>query len=207
MAKIKICGIKRFEDIIAINEAKPDYIGFVFAKSKRRVSPEQAHELIAMLSPRISVAGVFVNEGIRAAAAVAKSCPLDVIQLHGDENADYIRKLRGLTHKEIWKAVRVRSGRDIEDALKLGADRLLLDAYSEDVRGGGGVMFNHDILDGFDTGEFVVAGGINLENIAETIETLKPFAVDVSSGAETGGVKDAEKIAKLVEIARRSEED
>lgn len=202
MSKIKICGIKRFEDILAVNEAKPDYIGFVFAKSKRRVSPEQASELVAMLDPAVKVVGVFVDEELRTAAAVAKQCPLDVIQLHGSESAEYIRKIRGMTRKEIWKAVRVRSRQDIEEAQKLGADRLLLDSFVEDTHGGSGTAFDYGLLSGFDTGEFIIAGGINAENIAQTIDTLQPFAVDVSSGAESGGIKDADKIISLVAKVR-----
>ncbi len=202
MSKIKICGIKRFEDIIAINEAKPDYIGFIFAKTRRRISPEQASELVAMLDRVVKVVGVFVDEEMRVVADIAKRCPLDVIQLHGGEDETYIRRLRGMTHKEIWKAVRVRSAEDIEKAASLGADRLLLDSFVEETPGGSGVMFDHGVLDGVKTGELIIAGGINEDNITETIKSLNPFAVDISSGAESGGVKDADKIAALVAAAR-----
>lgn len=207
MSKIKICGIKRFEDILAVNEAKPDYVGFVFAKSKRRVSPEQASELIAMLAPQIKTVGVFVDEEIRAAAEIARKCPLDIIQLHGSESAVYIRKIRGMTHKEIWKAVRVQNENSITEAQSLGADRLLLDSFVEETAGGSGVAFDHEILKNFSVSEMIIAGGISKLNITETIKTLKPFAVDISSGAETGGIKDADKIAELVAAAREAERE
>ncbi len=133
---IKICGIRRPEDIIYVNEFKPDYIGFVFAESKRRITAENAAELKKMLSQEIKAVGVFVNCPIERTAEIQKTVGLDVIQLHGDENISYLQKLKSKVKCDIWKAVRVRNQYDIEKADNIGANMLLLDAFSPDSYGG-----------------------------------------------------------------------
>ena len=107
--KVKMCGLHRQEDIIFANQVKPDYVGFVFAESKRRVTPETAMELRRQLTPEIQTVGVFVNEEPEKLAQIAEAIPLDVIQLHGDEEQEYIKRLQKLTNRQIWKAVRVQS--------------------------------------------------------------------------------------------------
>jgi phosphoribosylanthranilate isomerase len=205
MVKIKICGLSRSEDIKAANRAKPDYIGFVFADSKRHVSPEKAANLRQGLAAGIEVVGVFVNESAENVAQIAASGVIDVIQLHGDEDARYLRELRRLTAKPIVKAVRVRSSEQILLAEKLPCDMLLLDTYTPGQYGGSGQMFDRSLLPKL-TKPWFMAGGLAADNLVAAVRECgenQPYAVDVSSGAETNGVKDTEKMLELVQIVRR----
>jgi phosphoribosylanthranilate isomerase len=204
MVKIKICGLSRAEDIAAANNVQPDYIGFVFAKSRRQVSPEKAAELRRGLAAGIQAVGVFVNEPAENVARLAESGVIDIIQLHGDEDEAYLKNLRQLTDKPIIKAVRVQSPEQILRAEKLPCDMLLLDTYTPGQYGGSGQMFDRLLLPKL-TKPWFMAGGLAADNLAAAVrecgENL-PYAVDVSSGAETDGVKDAEKMLKLVQIVR-----
>ncbi len=204
MVKIKICGLSRAEDIAAANNAQPDYIGFVFAKSRRQVSPEKAAELRRGLAAGIQAVGVFVNEPAENVARLAEGGVIDIIQLHGDEDEAYLQNLRQLTDKPIIKAVRVQSPEQILRAEKLPCDMLLLDTYTPGQYGGSGQMFDRSLLPKL-TKPWFMAGGLAADNLAAAVrecgENL-PYAVDVSSGAETDGVKDAEKMLKLVQIVR-----
>lgn len=191
MTKIKLCGLSRAEDIETANALCPDFIGFVFAgKSRRYVSPEKAAALKKILRKEISAVGVFVEEEIKTVATLANQNIIDAIQLHGNEDADYISRLRTLTAKPIIQAVHF-------DAIKnSAADFLLIDAGAGD-----GKIFDWSLIKNFNQPYFL-AGGLNPENVSAAIKFLKPFAVDVSSGIETNGRKDADKMRDFVLAVR-----
>ena len=195
--KIKICGLFRDIDIDYVNEAMPDYIGFVFAKSRRQVSKEWAATMRSRLRSEITPVGVFVNESLANVAKLLNENIIDLAQLHGDENEPYIQELKSLTYKPIIKAVRVLSQDDIEAAQHTTADFLLFDNGP----GGTGKSFNWSLV-GKVKNPFFLAGGLKVDNIEQAIAktTTRPYAVDLSSGVETDGIKDR---AKIIEIVRR----
>ncbi len=202
MSKIKLCGLTRLYDIQAANICKPDYIGFVFApKSKRYINPEQAKKLKSELLPDILSVGVFVNEDIVKIAELLNNGVIDIAQLHGDESNEYIKKLRTLTDKTIIKAFSIKSEIDIIQAQNSLADYILLDTGN----GGTGTVFNWKLAKDIKRPYFL-AGGLNLENIKTAVDTLNPFAVDVSSGIETDGFKDKAKMVEFVKIIREIDE-
>ncbi len=191
----------REQDIDYANELQPDYIGFVinFPKSHRSIDSQTARRLKARLSEEIQAVGVFVNEKPDICAELANAGIIDVIQLHGSENAEYIRKLRGLTTAPIIKAVRVTSTEDIARAQAMGADYLLLDGGT-----GSGKAFDHALLQKAEiTQPFFLAGGLSAENIGMAIEKFHPFGVDVSSALETNGIKDKIKMTAFVNAVRK----
>lgn len=201
MTKIKLCGLTRSCDIEWANALRPDYIGFVFAKKSRRcVSPERAKALRGGLASGISAVGVFVNEAPEAVAALLNDGIIDIAQLHGGEDADYIEALRRLTDKPLIQALRVASPSDLDRARRSAADHILLDNGA----GGTGAAFDWALLRGFDRPCFL-AGGLTPENVAEAVRALRPFAVDVSSGIETDGVKDAIKMTAFVNAVRNAQ--
>ncbi len=202
MAKIKICGLTRMQDIEAVNEALPDFVGFVFAGSRRRIDENKARELKVCLNPLIKAVGVFVNEKIETIVRLCNSRVIDLIQLHGDEDETYIQRLRSHVSNEIIKAVRVREPEDVLRAMDLSCDYLLLDAYHRDQYGGTGMVFDWSVIPDIDKPYFL-AGGINSGNIRRAIEQCRPYCVDVSSGVETGGYKDRAKIMEIVAETRR----
>lgn len=205
MTKIKICGLKRPEDIEIVNEVKPDYAGFVFAKSPRQVEEELSAELRRRMDPLIRTVGVFVNAPIQKVAKLSRAGIIQMVQLHGDEDAAYIEELRKhLTGIPIMKAVRVKSGEDILQAARLDVDYLLLDAYVKGVYGGSGTSFDKSVIPSVEKPYFL-AGGLNEENVLGQIKACRPFAVDVSSAVETDGCKDVDKVKKFVERVRRNE--
>ncbi|MDR0857983.1 MAG: phosphoribosylanthranilate isomerase [Oscillospiraceae bacterium] len=189
--KIKICGLTRIEDIDYVNLAKPDYIGFVFAESKRRIEPEFAARLRELLNPGIVPVGVFVNAEIQSIVNLYKSGVIGIAQLHGGERGSYIERLKSYGIPIIQA---IRHGRnDIPSEL---ADYHLFDSPN----GGSGEVFDRGAIPL--TGKpFFLAGGINAANIADALK-LAPYAIDVSSGAETNGVKDCEKIQAIVTACR-----
>ncbi len=200
MPKIKICGLKRMEDIEAVNEYKPDYIGFVFAGKKRYIEPRTAHVLKQNLSPGIKSVGVFVNADTEFVANLAAEGTIDMIQLHGDEDAEYISRLREKTDAPIIKAVRVRAVSDIYECEKLPCDYMLFDTFVKDSYGGSGVTFDWRMIPKVSK-PFFLAGGLSEKNIAAAAG-INPFCLDISSGVETDGFKDREKIKKVIEIVR-----
>ena len=201
MTKIKLCGLSRPEDIAAANEVNPDYIGFVFApKSRRYVSRELAAELKAQLSPGIQAVGVFVNEAPEAVADLLNAGIINIAQLHGQEDAAYLARLRGLTARPLWQAFRVTDAASLAKAQKSPADLILLDSGT----GGTGITFDWTILEKFDRPYFL-AGGLGPENAADAVERLHPYGVDVSSGIETAGKKDPEKMAAFVAAVRKND--
>lgn len=209
--KIKICGLKRPEDITIVNHYRPDYIGFVFAGSKRKITPEQAADLKRLLNPSIMAVGVFVNEPIEHIARLCRDNIIDLIQLHGDETDDEIRRLKCMTRKPVIRAVRVRSAQDIVDQADTPADFLLLDAYCKEEYGGCGEGFSRNLImqamqelkqAGKRLPDFFLAGGLNAENVAGAIRESGAWAVDVSSGVETDGWKNEKEICDFVEAVR-----
>ena len=201
MTKIKLCGIKSEDDIKVINEVLPDYIGFVFAgKSKRYISFDTANTLKNKLDNRVKAVGVFVNEDIENIAYLAKNKIVDIVQLHGNEDESYINILKTKINVPIIHAYQIKSKADIKSA-KNDTDFILLDAGA-----GCGETFDEALLEDFDN-EYFLAGGLSIDNIKEKIIKLHPFGVDVSSGIETEGKKDAAKIRKFVSLVREVDND
>ncbi len=198
MAKIKLCGLSRLCDIKAANELMPEYIGYVFAeKSRRYVSPEQAAKLKEQLSKDIKSVGVFVNAKPEYIVDLLGSGMIDIAQLHGGESEEYINRLRRLTDKPIIKAFSVNGERDIEEANASGADYVLLDSG----KGGTGTVFDWDLIRKMNRPYFL-AGGLTVSNVGNAVEKLRPYAVDVSSGIETDGYKDRNKMEMFVKAVR-----
>lgn len=195
--KIKICGLFRLEDIDYVNEALPDYIGFVFAKSRRQVTAEQAEELRKKLDAGIQTVGVFVNAPMEDAVSLLKNGVIDIAQLHGSEDEAYMMRLKSETHSQIIKAIRVERAEDILDAQNSPADFLLLDHGA----GGTGEAFDWKLIRECRKPYFL-AGGIHAGNINQAMQTGTPFAIDLSSGVETDGVKDKDKILEIIRRVR-----
>lgn len=199
---VKMCGIRRKEDAAYANEVCPDYVGFVFADSPRKVSVKEAVRFRKDLKKEIRCVGVFVNETPEKMAEIAARVPLDAVQLHGDETKEDIRQLRSLCDKEIWKAARVKSAKDIQKVQMLPADRILLDSFSKEAYGGTGRTIRLDILKEAEiTKPYFLAGGLNTENLKDILDEIHPEGIDISSGIETDGYKDLKKMKKIMEIA------
>ncbi|MDA8220830.1 phosphoribosylanthranilate isomerase [Desulfosporosinus sp.] len=201
MTKIKLCGLTRVCDIEAVNEAHPDYVGFVFANSKRRITPQDAFGLKELLDDKIQTVGVFVDETMEQILDICSIGIVDFIQLHGQENATYIERLQKESGKPVIKAVRVRSREDIKAAERLNCNYLLLDAFSDKSAGGTGETFDWKVVDAVQK-PFFLAGGLNSGNILQAMSVVKPFGVDISSGVETDGFKDRGKILEIVRLIR-----
>lgn len=200
MTRIKLCGLTRRGDIIAANQIKPEYIGFVFAeKSRRFIPPEKAAELKGLLDSTIRAVGVFVNESPEKIARIIDRDVIDLVQLHGDEDENYIYRLRCLIDKPIIQAFRVSTANDVEAAARSAADYVLLDSGA-----GTGTIFDWTLIRQVKRPYFL-AGGLTPENAAAAVNTLRPYAVDVSSGIETAGVKDSMKMAAFVDAVRKCE--
>ncbi len=203
MTKVKICGLSRIEDIEYCNELLPDYIGFIlgFPKSKRNVSFEQAKLLKSKLNSGIKSVGVFVNADIDYICSLCDANVIDYVQLHGNEDDDYISKLKSKVDKPIIKAVRVQSKEDILSAETLNCDYLLLDTYVKDAIGGSGVAFDWSIIPNISKPYFL-AGGLNANNVSKAIAMCNPYAVDVSSSVEDGAYKSKQKIAEFISAVK-----
>lgn len=215
--KVKMCGISKVETIPAIVDAKPDYMGLVFAPSKRQVTVDQAKILVEELhrgyakkygsdtehdkNDPIKTVGVFVNETVDNLVTIANEANLDAVQLHGDEDEAFIQSLKERTNVEVWKAIQIRNAADTEKWIDSSADMLLFDAYHKDERGGTGEVFDWSSLDAFER-PFMLAGGIDSTNVARAIRTVRPYGIDISSGIETNGVKDDEKITAFTKIVK-----
>jgi phosphoribosylanthranilate isomerase len=224
MTKIKICGLRRKEDIQYANRCLPDYIGFVFAPSRRQVGADTAAELKELLDPRVRAVGVFVNQEIALIASLCRRGIIDLVQLHGDEDETYIAALRKAAAAPIIRAVAIGAADAAADAAAgarhavppqmitaaASADFLLFDAAASDARrpgsrGGGGRTFDWQVLLEIRRHirqPFFLAGGLNADNLAEAIQLLDPYGVDLSSGVETDGWKDLEKMSAAARIAR-----
>ncbi len=200
MTKIKFCGLTRTGDIEAANELKPDYIGFVFwPKSKRAVTAGEAKILKSKLDPSIEAVGVFVDEDMEAVKTLLDGGIIDIAQLHGHEDEDYINGLKKASGKPVIKAFRIRSEEDIRKAEASPADLVLLDAGMGD-----GVTFDWSLIK--NTGRpYFLAGGLDPDNAADAVRTLHPYALDVSSGIETDGLKDTNKMAAFAASVRKED--
>jgi phosphoribosylanthranilate isomerase len=201
--KVKICGLSREEDIHYVNEAKPDYAGFVFAPSKRRVSPDQAAKLRKQLSPQIEAVGVFVNTPVEKILPLLAAGVIDIVQLHGDETEADICRIKEESKKPVIKAVQVREPQDVYAWQESSADYLLFDSGS-----GSGKTFDWKFLAGNIQKPFFLAGGLHAGNLAEAwtgldLHGITPYGVDVSSGVETEGKKDLEKIKAFMSVTKQ----
>lgn len=201
MVKVKICGLRRPEDIEAANLAKPDYVGFIFVPgTKRYVAPDQATQFREDLDADIQTVGVFVNAPIEEVVAICEAGTIDVVQLHGDEDQAYIDDLKGQVDQEIIKSVAVGDDLAVEDKQ---ADYVLFDSLSPS-RGGSGKVFDWQKVSAYQEKPFFLAGGLGVENIADALKVVQPYAVDASSSLETDGMKDPEKmqafVAKIREV-------
>ncbi len=196
MTKIKICGIMTKEHGLAAAEAGADYLGFVFAKSKRQISPIVAKEIIAALPNTVKIVGVFVDETMENMIEIATYCGLDLLQLHGSEDeSSYASSLF-----PIVKSVSIKSDTVLSDMMLPPSDYVLFDTWHKKMAGGSGQVFNWSLLQAVGIKKpFFLAGGLSAENVKEAIELTRPFAVDVSSGVETNGVKDIEKINTFIQ--------
>lgn len=200
--ELKFCGMRREADILAANACLPDYIGFVFAAGARRaVSPETARELRGALDSRIRAVGVFVDQSPAYIADVAAKVPLDVIQLHGSESETVVEEIRQRTGKPVWRAFQVTAPAVLTAAAATGADGILLDSGK-----GSGKTFAWEWLRDFSR-PYMLAGGLDTENVGEAIKTLSPRGVDVSSALETDGQKDPEKMRAFAEAVRRADSE
>lgn len=202
-AKIKICGLRRREDILAVNEAKPDYCGFIveFPRSFRSVTADQVRELVKELAPEIQPVGVFVNAPMELVRSLLDDGTLALAQLHGQENESYIRELKTYTDKPIIKAFSIKTAEDIEKALQSPADYILLDQGG----GGTGKTFDWSLIPEIQR-PFFLAGGIGAANLEQAIREIHPYAVDLSSSVETEKWKDPTKIRQVVDIVRKMKE-
>lgn len=201
MTAIKMCGLSRECDIKVVNEIRPEYIGFVFfGKSIRYITPEKASELKKVLDKDIKAVGVFVDEDIKTVAELLNHDIIDMAQLHGNEDDEYINSLKSMTGKPVIKAFRISSRNDAEKAVESTADMILLDAGA-----GNGKIFDWSLISDIKRPYFL-AGGLNHGNISEAVKILHPYAVDVSSGIETNGFKDIEKMIAFAQAVRKENE-
>ena len=198
--KIKICGLRRREDILAVNEAKPDYCGFIieFPRSFRSITADKARELVRELSPEIRAVGVFVNASVELVRDLLNDGTLALAQLHGQEDESYIRELKTYTDRPIIKAFSIKTTEDIEKALQSPADYILLDQGG----GGTGKTFDWSLIPEIRR-PFFLAGGIGAANLEQAIREIHPYAVDLSSSVETEKWKDPAKIRQVVDIVRK----
>ena len=198
--KIKICGLKCPEDIAYVNEAKPDYCGFIieFPKSSRNVTGDQVRILIAELDKNIIPVGVFVNAAPERVEELLLDGTIRIAQLHGQEDDDYIRRIQKNTGSQVIKAFSVKAAPDIELALKSPADYILLDQGG----GGTGQTFDWSLIPEIKR-PFFLAGGLGADNLEQAVDTIRPYAVDLSSSVETDGVKDRSKILEAVSLVHK----
>ena len=215
MPKVKICGLKTLEDVAIVNKYRPDYIGFVFAPTKRFVTDEQALAMKKALLPQIQAVGVFVNEPIEHILSLCRQGIIDMIQLHGDETEEYITEIQSKTDTPVIKAVRVQTSEQVSSMVTPLAEYMLFDTYKKDAYGGSGERFPLEILQrslreqertGAVMQPFFLAGGLTLENIEEVLGEQDCYCVDVSTGVETDGHKDEAKVRDLIEKIRQTTE-
>ncbi|MEQ2639723.1 phosphoribosylanthranilate isomerase [Coprococcus hominis (ex Arizal et al. 2022)] len=214
MQKIKLCGMMKPCDIEYANRVKPDFVGFIFANTRRKISAAQAKQFREALDAEIPAVGVFVNEDISVITSLVQNGCIDLIQLHGEEDADYIRRLREVCDVPVIKAVKVQTVEQIRQAAALPVDYLLLDTYRKGVLGGTGETFDWELLReakaaAGDTAEgelfgkpYFLAGGLHAGNLREAA-ALGSYGLDVSSGIETDGSKDFTKMVEVMELVRK----
>lgn len=200
MSRIKICGLRRPEDVTFVNRAGPDYVGFVlWPESRRAVTAAQAAALRAQLNPEIPAVGVFVDQPMEEILVAFAAGAIDIAQLHGHETPERIRALQAACGRPVWKAFRVRTREDLRQAEESPADLVLLDnGY------GTGAAFDWSLLDRPLSRPWLLAGGLDPDKIAQAVRRFAPTGVDLSSGVETGGWKDEQKILAAVRAAREA---
>lgn len=212
MTKVKICGLRTLADIKSVNRYLPEYAGFVFAKTKRFVTDEQASLMRQMLDERIQAVGVFVNEPIEHILQLCDTRVINAVQLHGDETEAYIRQIKEETDTVVIKAVRVQCADQVVECMSDNADFILFDTYKKGIPGGTGACFSMEVLQESFTKlrkrnqtikPYFLAGGLDCGNVAQAIHQTDCYAVDVSTGVETDGAKDAEKIKRFLECVRK----
>lgn len=204
MVKVKICGLRRPEDIEAANAAKPDYVGFIFVpETKRYVKPDLAASFRRELATDIQTVGVFVNAPIEEIVAICQAGTIDLVQLHGEEDQAYIAHLKGQVDQHIIKSVAVGDELVVDPNQ---ADYLLFDSLSPS-RGGSGKVFDWQMVSAYQEKPFFLAGGLGVENIEEALKVVRPYAVDASSSLETDGVKDPVKMQEFVAKIREVTHD
>ncbi|MFW3505890.1 phosphoribosylanthranilate isomerase [Aerococcus viridans] len=204
MVKVKICGLRRPEDIEAANAAKPDYVGFIFVpETKRYVKPDLAASFRRELATDIQTVGVFVNAPIEEIVAICQAGTIDLVQLHGEEDQAYIAHLKGQVDQHIIKSVAVGDELVVDPNQ---ADYLLFDSLSPS-RGGSGKVFDWQMVSAYQEKPFFLAGGLGIENIEEALKVVRPYAVDASSSLETDGVKDPVKMQEFVAKIREVTHD
>lgn len=201
-------------DIEYANRVKPDFVGFIFANTRRKISAAQAKQFREALDAEIPAVGVFVNEDISVITSLVQNGCIDLIQLHGEEDADYIRRLREVCDVPVIKAVKVQTVEQIRQAAALPVDYLLLDTYRKGVLGGTGEAFDWELLreakaaagdaaEGELFGKpYFLAGGLHAGNLREAA-ALRSYGLDVSSGIETDGSKDFTKMVEVMELVRK----
>jgi len=200
MINIKICGIKREDEVAIINQFPVSYAGFIFAQSRRQVDANRCIELAKDLRKDIKKVGVFVNEPIDHLLEIITTCQLDIVQLHGDETVEYIRKI----DIPVWKTIPVKDEESLQLATvyKDAVAGILFETYHEKLRGGTGTTFDWNILKQIEEQQeyaMILAGGINPENIGQAIRHVTPDILDVNSGIEEEGFKTYNRIKKLFE--------
>ena len=195
--ELKICGLSRLEDIIAVNRHGADYAGFVFfQKSKRYVDPYKANELIELLRTDIKPVGVFMDEPIDNVVRIARISGVEMVQLHGHESEEYVEYIKRTLDRPVIKAYKADEEGALESAANSSADYVMIDSGA-----GSGQKFDWSILKNFKR-DYFLAGGLDPESVGEAIRLLEPFAVDVSSGVETDGIKDEKKIAEFIKAVK-----
>lgn len=202
--KIKFCGIRRLEDVAAVNLCQPDYMGMILSGGFRRsISQEQAQRLVQEKSDAIAAVGVFVNESSEIICRMAEQLHLQVIQLHGNESAEQIQTLQQKTGLPVWKALRIGTLEDLEAAGTNPADCLILEGKTGAGIGGTGVCADWELLARHSWNRsFFLAGGLQPENVLEAIATVSPTGVDFSSGIEENGVKSLRRMKQLMTLIR-----
>ncbi len=198
MTKIKLCGIRRMEDIDIVNRLCPDYIGFVFVKGRKRcVEPDKALELRQSLNKNTVPVGVFIDEDVGTVAELVQRGVIDAVQLHGSEDNEYISRLRSRTDALIIQAFQIKGQDDIERAKKSTAGLILLDSGT-----GTGKSFSHELIGNIGRPYFL-AGGLTPDNVGQAVAKLSPYGVDASSSLETDGFKDRNKMTAFVKAVRK----
>lgn len=202
MTKIKLCGLTRDCDIDYANELRPDFIGFVFAKnSSRYVSFDEAKRLRKKLDDGIMTVGVFVNETVENIKHVVNQNIIGMVQMHGSENNEYIKSLKGVVNCPVIQAFHIEKEEDVKNAISSEADYIMLDSG-----GGSGKTFNHALIKNIKR-DFFLAGGLDSKNVYDAISKYRPYAVDASSSLETDGVKDKNKMAAFLRAARHGKDE
>ncbi len=203
MTAVKICGLRRPEDIAMVNALRPEYVGFVFAASRRQVTVPEVQALAANLAPETQRVGVFLDHSADFVHGAVKLCALDVVQLHGSESPTFCREF---ATSQVWKSFSVRNPGSLAAMSRYDVDGYLLDAYHPDMAGGSGHSFDWQLAAGLSRSfHLILAGGLQPNNVRPAIAAVKPQVVDVSSGVERDGFKDRELMRQFIDEVRRDE--